>query len=198
MLRKIGHIKGDAWRTLSTLHQNATAVSRNVSTKPTGSFPVQDVLQLQLERLSRSANDPWMCIPFSDRELNLDGFVLHGPFSTTLWNSLRQQHWIPDEQACLLYEIYAAFLESCGWVTRIQVQPLPNKDRPPHLRFRSAGACWAYETDWEDLKLLRLFSCIFSVKSLPVLQIPGYLRAGEFCIAWAITFLFNALLVDQR
>ena len=149
------HHQDSSWKILSQLHHRVTAVSRNAKPKPSGSFPVQDILQLQLERLSMSGNDRWVSIPASGCLLDLHGFPFHGPFSTVMWNFFRGQRWIFDEQGCSLYEIYVAFLDSCGWVTPTNIHAVPNKDRPAHLRSYSAGACWAHECDWEDLKLQR-------------------------------------------
>ena len=156
ILRRQFALEDDAWETLTSLHFQATAASKRSSSRPSiRSFPVQDVLQLQLERVSMMGHDRAYKIPNADCELSLDGYILHGPFGVMLWNYLRAQYWVPDEQGFSLYELFIAFSTSTGWVAPCNIQAIPNQDRPANLRSHAAGACWAHETDWPQLAMSR-------------------------------------------
>ena len=47
------------------------------------------------------------------------------------------------------------FTAATGWLVPINICGMRNDLRPPALRSSSAQACWAHETDWSHLKLLR-------------------------------------------
>ena len=46
-------------------------------------------------------------------------------------------------------------VQSQGWLVPINICGWDNSTRPPALRSRSAQACWAHETDWDRLALMR-------------------------------------------
>ena len=149
-------LEDDAWKALTSLHLQTTLASKQApSRSSTRSLPVQDILQLQLERVSMLGHDRAFMIPNYASELSLDGYILHGPFGVVLWNYLREQTWVPDEQGFSLYELFVAFTTSTGWLAPYNIQSIPNADRPVQLRAFAAGACWAHETDWPKLALSR-------------------------------------------
>ena len=89
------------------------------------------------------------------KTISLDGFILHSPFATTLWNFLRGQCSYKDSAVLFVcdLQIYIAFTSSTGWVVPINIHDVENKHRPPSLRASFAGASWAHETDWDALRL---------------------------------------------
>ena len=146
-----------ALRVLASLQDQVTTLSKHASSSrcSLGHFPVQDALQLQLERIAMSGNDRSIRIPNAGLELDLQGFILHGPYALLLWSFLGQQRWVADPHGFPLYELYVAFAEKTGWVAPINIHGLANVDRPAHLRTVCAGAAWVHPTDWSHLCLTR-------------------------------------------
>ena len=118
-------------------------------------LPIQDRFQLQMERLGMQGNDLSRSVPAANPNPDLQYFVLHAPFAALLRDFLLDQKWVPDPDGFSICELYIFFTAATGWLVPINICGMANDLRPPALRSSSAQACWAHETDWSHLKLLR-------------------------------------------
>ena len=97
----------------------------------------------------------WPCRRTTALSPELKYFVLHSPFAEMLRGFLMDQAWIPDDSGFSILELYIFFTHITGWLVPINICGWDNNTRPPALRSRSAQACWAHETDWDRLALMR-------------------------------------------
>ena len=142
--------------TLSELQSKETARSKEArATAAPAVLPALDRLQLQLERMAMQANDRTFALPAAIPKPELQYFVLPSPFAEMLRGFLMDQAWIPDDSGFSILELYIFFTHITGWLVPINICGWDNDTRPPALRSSSAQACWAHETDWDRLALMR-------------------------------------------
>ena len=88
-----------------------------------------DYLQLQREQFAFMAADRRHPFPNAHSHLNLDSWVMHGPFAEKRWRYLSGQLWVRDDGGISLYELSADFAVRSGWLVPINVSSVPNSDR---------------------------------------------------------------------
>ena len=103
------------------------------------------------------SNERRSLIPCSHLELDISSFVMCGVFAKLVWQFLIQQHWVPDPLVGIsVLELYAAFVQSTGWIVPINISSYKQEERPPEFRSTMlASRVWAHETQWTLLKHAR-------------------------------------------